>query len=200
MTPAKLEVCDEFSLDGTGLARFTPDGKMRFRLARSLVPAIRISIGDDGLVFGIQQDLSVVVDRVVFLMLNPSLADAFKPDHTVHKCIRFAQRWGAQVLEVVNLFALVSPYPADLDRADNLGIDEFADREILNACRGAKRVIAAWGNGGDRRGRDQHVRELLRAEGIVLEHLGLTGSGMPLHPLARGKHFIPLDREPVVWS
>lgn len=48
---------------------------------------------------------------------------------------------------------------------------------------------------------EQMLLTLLLAElGVRLEHLGLTGEGYPLHPLARGKSWIPLTREPEVWT
>ena len=140
------------------------------------------------------------VGIVCFLLLNPSTADAWKPDQTVGKCVKFAQRWGAHVLEVVNLFAFRSPYPEDLEHAADLGIDEAADKEILTACRSAYRVIASWGNHGSYQGRDEHVRELLRTAKIPLMHLGLSKFGQPLHTMARGKLLIPMDREPVLWE
>lgn len=173
---------DERSLDGFGSARFSDDRRLRYRLRRQ-----------------IGANTTPWAARVVFVMLNPSTADAFKPDRTVSKCCEFARRWGASVLEVVNLFALVSPYPRDLDRAhdrgESLGTDVAANMEILEACTGAARVIAAWGNGA-RFGRDEEVRDLLWRHGIKLERLGLTQDGHPLHPLARGKSFIPLSTQP----
>lgn len=155
------------------------------------------------------------LSRVVFVMLNPSTADAFKPDRTVSKCVAFAQRWGADVLDVVNLFALRSTNPEALyDGARvaagecgdyshlwrlNVGNDHVNDDQIIETCAGA-RVIVAWGNHGELSNRGDEVRDLLTTRGILLEHLGLTGAGYPLHPLARGKSFIPLDREPVAWQ
>jgi hypothetical protein len=164
-----------------------------------LVPAYRLAIVD-GRVMGMTDDPSqgfAELTRVVFLMLNPSTANAFKVDPTVGKCVKFAQRWGAQVLEVVNLFALRSPYPADLyKRIDEEDPTFRNDFEILSACVGASRVIAAWGNHGALHGRAAAVTKLVTDAGVKLEHLGLTQTHAPLHPLARGKHFIPLDREP----
>lgn len=150
--------------------------------------------------------------RVVWLMLNPSTADAFKLDPTVNRCVKWTQLWGADITDVVNLFALRSPYPATLFDAaaknphrmwTELGADEDNDVHIREACAGAKLVIAAWGNHGDdsrlgRRG--EYVRQMLRADGIALHHLGTSQSGAPLHPLARGKSFIPYEREPVLFE
>jgi hypothetical protein len=177
---------DEFSDDRTGWALFSDDRKLRYRLRRQL-----------------SANTSAWASRVVFVMLNPSTADAFNLDPTVAKCRKFAMRWNADVLEVVNLFAYRSPYPKDLDlafiRGEMLGMDNEADIQILAACKGAARVIAAWGNNGVRHGRDQQVHELLQRAGIKLERLGATQDGHPLHPLARGKSHIPLEREPEVW-
>ena len=151
--------------------------------------------------------------RVVWLMLNPSTADAFKLDPTVTRCVEWTRRWGADVCEVVNLFALRSPYPTDLfAQADAnrertwkaLGADVVNDVHIREACSEAKLVITAWGNHGDDRRlhwRGAYVLELLRADGVKnLRHLGRSQSGSPLHPLARGKSFIPYEREPVRWD
>lgn len=185
---------DEYSLDRSGWARFSDDRKLRYRLARSL----------DGRPLTVHEDAGLVEsDRsVVFVMLNPSTADAFKPDRTVAKCCEFARRWGADVLEVVNLFAIVSSDPRVLETIDGLklGDDDPNDAAIFAACTGAARVVAAWGNHGWRRGRGNIIRERLQARSVELLHLGLTKEDRPLHPLARGKNWIPLTREPEVWT
>lgn len=155
---------------------------------------------------------------VVFLMLNPSTADAFKSDPTITRCLGFAGRWGIEALDVVNLFALRSPHPADLFkhakrpaphdgswppwRRNALGADSTNDQHILASCAGAYRVIAAWGAHGDdpRLGhRATAVLKMLKAANVKLYHLGLTKRGAPTHPLARGRHRIPDDREPTHW-
>ena len=195
---------DEFTLDASGWARFSEDRKFRYRLGRSLVPGARLSL-IDGRVLGLSFEEAPTLwtrelIRIVFLMLNPSTADAFKVDPTVNKCCQFAVRWGAHIIEVVNLFALRSPDPKSLDAAVEVGDDMANDQAILDACTGASRVIAAWGNNGHRWGRGNIVADRLKRAGIELLHLGMTGDGFPLHPLARGKAFIPLTREPILWS
>jgi hypothetical protein len=154
------------------------------------------------------QDLIVVCDPSedsdcgLFLMLNPSTADAFQPDPTVNECRKRAVALFADVLEVVNLFALRSPYPADLRKRAHgyRGDDELNNDEILAACTGAHRVIAAWGNGGKLDHRATIVRRLLADHAIALHHLGTTQDGFPKHPRARGKHRIPADQQPIAWS
>lgn len=186
---------DQWSDDRTGWARFSDDMTMRFRLARSLSgkqtvgPGMRHIPGD-------------LLRRVVFLMLNPSTADAFQIDPTVNECRKRSIALSADVLEVVNLFALRSPHPADLKKRTHgfRGDDAINNAEILAACTGAHRVIAAWGNHGALDYRDLSVLNLLRANGVALHHLGTTQDGYPKHPLARGRHRIPADQQPIAWS
>jgi hypothetical protein len=188
---------DQYSTDGTGWARFSDDMTMRYRLARSLTGRrLEIDAGNVQLA-GDSDPL-----RVVFLMLNPSTADAFVVDPTVGECVKRARGELADVLEVVNLFALRSPYPADLKKRAHgfRGDDVDNNVAILAACNGAHRVIAAWGNYGALDYRDLSVLSLLRGNGIELHHLGTTQDGYPKHPLARGKHRIPAEQQPIAWS
>jgi hypothetical protein len=59
-------------------------------------------------------------------------------------------------------------------------------------------MLAAWGNHGQEKAHWYVQR--CRAEGVQLRCLGLTNSGAPKHPLARGKHRIPDDFEPIPFG
>lgn len=197
---------DERSHDGAGWARFSDDRKFRYLIGRlvstrSLVHQVRIP-----------EDVITPITKVVFVMLNPSEANAQKPDPTWTRCCTFARSWGADITEAVNLDALISPYPEDLWlRPIGLrGDDAVNDEQILEACgahltaaeRTRIKVVAAWGNHGERDGRAACVQKLLRDKGVVLYRFDrpLTKSMQPLHPLARGKNSIPSDTKAVRWN
>lgn len=186
---------DEWSLDHTGFARFSDDRRMRYRLARAITTgALDQGIGPHG-------DLAPGRYRAVFLLLNPSTANAFKPDPTVSRCREFARRWGADVLEVVNLFALRSTDPDELYNHERglCGDDPVNDLAIVEACFGASIIIAAWGNHGQHHDRALAVCKLLYVRNLRMHTLGFTQGGLPTHPLARGKGFVPYDRKPEPW-
>lgn len=135
----------------------------------------------------------------LWIMLNPSTANASKDDPTVKRCWAFTQRWGYGGFVVVNLFALRSPHPRDLRKHPN-PIGPYNDEWIMYAARKAQLVVAAWGTGGWYLGRDEQVRDRLRREGIGLYALGWTQDNHPKHPLARGKHRIPDSAQPILWT
>lgn len=82
---------------------------------------------------------------VLFIMLNPSTADATIDDPTIRKCRGFAQRWGFTAFEVVNLFSYRATRPRDLWRAPVSIIGPDCDRHIIEAADRAEKIVVAWG-------------------------------------------------------
>lgn len=162
-------------------ARFSPCERYRYNLGRSWRAA-------------------GAIDPVVWIMLNPSTADAYKDDPTVKRCMAFARRWGFDCVEVVNLFAFRTPSPAVLKAWTGDRVGPENDRAIREAVERAGLVVAAWGTHGALDGRADAVLAMLegRAAG-GLHTLKLTTEGHPQHPLARGRHRVPNDASAVRW-
>jgi hypothetical protein len=119
----------------------------------------------------------------LFVMLNPSTADAERDDPTIRRCVGFARREGFGRLEVVNLFAFRSTSPSVLFAAsDPVGGNN--DREVSSALERADLVVVAWGNNADfDTGRVEAVRGLIERSGVPMKCFGLTAKGQPRHPL-----------------
>lgn len=119
----------------------------------------------------------------MFLMLNPSTANATSNDPTVERCVRRAMQMGYGGLHVANLFAFRSTDPKELYRigVEPVGMDN--DSAILEASLNASTVICAWGRHGYLHGRANHVVGMLRDAGIELKALGINNDGSPAHPL-----------------
>jgi hypothetical protein len=121
-------------------------------------------------------------DAVLWLMLNPSTADAVRVDPTVRRAVTFSMEWGFASCLVGNVFALRATSPKHLyAHADPVGPDN--DRHLAAMMAQAARIVLAWGNHAQVDGRCRVVAQLLRRHGDRCQHLGLTRSGMPKHPL-----------------
>lgn len=138
-------------------------------------------------------------DVVAFIMHNPSFADDSKSDRTVDRVDAFARRWGYHGWIVGNRFAGGrSPNVSDLDSMpDPVGPDNDAHLEAI--AKEASMLIVAWGALPCPAERLYRVVKILRASGKPLHCLGLTLTGAPKHPLARGKAYIPADTKPLLW-
>jgi hypothetical protein len=118
----------------------------------------------------------------VFVMLNPSTADAVRTDPTVTRCLGFARRENCGGLVIVNLFALRATDPREL-RGHPDPVGPGNDRFIREHCAAGRLVIAAWGAHGRLGDRDRAVLALLREARIGVRSFGVTTGGMPRHPL-----------------
>jgi hypothetical protein len=121
-------------------------------------------------------------EPVVWIMLNPSAADATADDPTIRKCIGFTARLGHAALIVVNLFAYRATDPNDM-RAAADPVGPANDAHIAAAARSGALTICAWGRHGTHRARDQQVLAWLREQGIEPVALHINNDGTPGHPL-----------------
>lgn len=126
---------------------------------------------------------------LLFIMLNPSTADATEDDPTIRRLYAFTEREGFGNFVVTNLFAFRATHPRDMLAApDPVGPDN--DKYIIHYADRATKVVAAWGVQGWRRDRDLKVQALLLSD---LWCLGYTQEGDPRHPLyVKGN--APLER------
>jgi len=119
---------------------------------------------------------------VLFIMLNPSTADATKDDPTIRRCRFFAKKWGANGLVVANLYAFRTTNPKDLWKQDD-PVGPENDRHIQMLAEACGAVVCAWGANAAP-GRVIQVGHILRQ---LYKHpmcLGMTEkTKQPRHPL-----------------
>ena len=138
------------------------DGVYRYTLTRALQP-------------------SMLTDpkRVLFCMLNPSTADAHSDDPTIRRCMGFAAREGATVLDVWNLYGLRSASPSALIVHDD-PVGPNNDAYLPDLLARADLVIVAWGAWAPL---DRESEAWLMLESSTPMCLGTTKGGAPRHPL-----------------
>lgn len=129
----------------------------------------------------------------LFVMLNPSTADADQDDPTIRRCVDFAQRWGCGSLTVLNLFAYRATHPADLLQADD-PVGPENEHWLQTFVPFADYIVCAWGVTGGYRDQDRTVMRVLdkcRTSGTPTTCLMETKDGYPAHPLYLPRSSVP---------
>ena len=124
---------------------------------------------------------------VLFIGLNPSIADENIDDPTITRCINFAKDWGYGTLLMANLFAFRSTYPKEIYLIDDpIGKDN--DHYILECVKQSDLIIACWGNNGTYMDREKIIKELVPN----LYCLQKNKNGTPRHPLRLSRDINPI--------
>jgi hypothetical protein len=133
----------------------------------------------------------------LFVMLNPSTADASVDDPTIRRCRGFARDWDCNGLVVANLYALRSTDPkALLSHPDPVGPDN--DYWLRSLAREFETVVCAWGANAKTE-RVAAVWKIFQGHGDPRLRnvwcLGTTKSGAPKHPL-----YVRGDQKLIRWE
>lgn len=138
-------------------------------------------------------DMTATRGPAVFVMLNPSTADASVDDPTIRRCMGFARAWGCDGIVVVNLYAFRATQPSDLwIQSDPVGREN--DNWLIGVAHEAEEIVCAWGVNA-RPERVAEVTAILMTACGRLRCLGATKSGAPRHPL-----YVRADQELVDWA
>lgn len=120
--------------------------------------------------------------RALFIMFNPSTADADVDDATIRSCIRLCRGWEYGSFEVINLFAFRSTDASKVPMADDpIGPDNHKISEAAIAR--CDMPICAWGKFTFGQARSKIVHEMIRSHRPAAFCLGTNGDGSPKHPL-----------------
>lgn len=142
---------------------------------------------------------------LLWIMLNPSTADAGIDDPTIRRVVRFTHNWGYPAALVMNLYPFRSPSPAALrawyrdDGEKAVLVTDENRRRVAAQIPQSAGVVFAWGNLDTTDDLDwEWLDRVWRGTTLVAPLcLGVTGRGMPIHPMARGRNRVPDDARPV---
>jgi hypothetical protein len=143
-------------------AIISPCGQYRYLLSREL------------------HNLYSAAGPALFIMLNPSTADAELDDPTIRRCRSFAKSWDCSWIVVVNLYALRATNPTDLwMHADPIGPDN--DMYLASMIREHETMVCAWGANA----RPERIATVSKMFGKRNRPmcLGIIKNGAPRHPL-----------------
>lgn len=118
----------------------------------------------------------------LFVMLNPSTADASQDDPTIRRCRRFGRDWGCAGIAVANLYAYRATNPRELNHCPVDPVGSNNDLWLRRLALEYGDVVCAWGaNAGP--DRVKQVVRIFQNSGAQMWCLGTTKSGAPRHPL-----------------
>jgi hypothetical protein len=140
--------------------------------------------------YNLIREWDAINPSMLFVMLNPSTADAVEDDPTIRRCMGFARRENCGMIEVVNLFAYRATDPKELKKTDTPLVGADNDEIIQLAAEESDIIVCAWGTNGTLNGRNKEVISLLQSVGKPIMCLGKTKDGHPKHPL-----YLPADAE-----
>ncbi len=133
---------------------------------------------------------------VLFIGLNPSIADEVRLDPTVTRCFNYAKRWGFRCLLMGNLYSKISTDPKGVD-FDRIDVDDQTNNywELSQAMSLANQIIVCWGSNASERIAGHFLRRTRQVSGRSLYCLGVNKNGSPKHPL-----YLKADVEPVLFE
>jgi hypothetical protein len=164
--------------DTTTTAFFSPDGVYRYMLQQVWDPSLPL---------------------LMWLLMNPSGAGLEFGDSTLLKTGSLSRRHGFGGQMIANVCAYRATDNARLlTVSDPVGPDNLMHIIVMAATAG--RIIIGHGKlPGALQRHAKAAVDVLRERGHTLHVLRLSNDGTPVHPLARGKGFIPLDIVPQIW-
>ena len=132
-------------------------------------------------------------EKVLFIMLNPSTADAHRNDLTTRRCINYAKKWGFGGLMIGNIYPFRAKRPKDLRKwLKNYKYSDFNEynanithiNDMINQC---DLTVCAWG------GNHKGIPEMLEYTS-GLHYLELCKDNItPKHPLGNlSKDLVPI--------
>ena len=124
--------------------------------------------------FSLSRIWDIKQPKLLYIMLNPSIADDKKDDPTIKRLIFFTKKYRYGGFYVANLFTQITPYPKELNM-DNLS--KKNNFKIINdLIKKSDSIVYAWGN------LVSEPRELLEIIDSPL-CFGKNLNGTPKHPL-----------------
>ena len=111
---------------------------------------------------------------LLYIMLNPSVADEIKDDPTIRRLINFTKKFDYGGFLVGNIFTKITPNPKEIDRSKGISDKNF--EELFKLINKVDQIVYAWGNSVEE---PKILKELISSP----KCFGKNFNGTPKHPL-----------------
>ena len=123
-------------------------------------------------------------NKILYIMLNPSLADDKNDDPTIRRLISFTKKYNYGGFLVGNIFTTITPNPKEIDKSKGMSDKNF--EKLLNLINKVDQIVYAWGNSVEE---PQLLKELI----LSPKCFGKNLNGTPKHPLYLPKNSKLID-------
>ena len=113
-------------------------------------------------------------NQILYIMLNPSMADDKNDDPTIRRLIDFTRKFEYGGFLVGNIFTTITPNPKEIDRSKGISDKNF--EELFKLINKVDLIVYAWGNTVEE---PQPLKELVSSPKCFGKNL----NGTPKHPL-----------------
>ena len=113
-------------------------------------------------------------NKILYIMLNPSLADDKNDDPTIRRLVSFTKKYNYGGFLVGNIFTTITPNPKEIDKSKGISVKNF--EKLLKLINKVDQIVYAW---GDNIEEPQLLKELVSNPKCFGKNL----NGSPKHPL-----------------
>ena len=83
-------------------------------------------------------------NKILYIMLNPSLADDKNDDPTIRRLISFTKKYNYGGFLVGNIFTTITPNPKEIDKSKGISDKNF--EKLLKLINKVDQIVYAWGD------------------------------------------------------
>ena len=113
-------------------------------------------------------------NKILYIMLNPSLADDKNDDPTIRRLINFTKKFNYGGFLVGNIFTTITPNPKEIDKSKGMSDKNF--EELIKLINKVDQIVYAWGSSIEE-------PQLLKKLVLNPKCFGKNLNGTPKHPL-----------------
>ena len=124
-------------------------------------------------------------NKILYIMLNPSLADDKNDDPTIRRLINFTKKFNYGGFLVGNIFTKITPNPKELDKSKGMSDKNF--EELIKLINKVDQIVYAWGSSIEE-------PQLLKKLVLSPKCFGKNVNGTPKHPL-----YLPKDSKLIAY-
>lgn len=120
--------------------------------------------------------------KCLFILLNPSTADAFKLDPTITRAYNLSKKLGLGELIILNIFAIRGSNPEIIKKVSD-PIGPLNNYYIKKYVKKSDLIILGWGNHGKINNRSKEIIDIIKKVKKEIYVLDINKNGEPKHPL-----------------